>query len=96
MSQLKAILIDRLTDQGMDPTMIPGFIRSLSNTLHVDPYMTLQQVKKRLKYMGWDDVDLDYFTYQLAVECLDSYGLTKLEYKPVQWFNNIFLKHQSI
>ena len=46
--------------------------------------------------MGWDDFDLDYYTFRLAVDCLDAYGLTELEYKPVNWFNNIFLNYHSL
>lgn len=72
--------------------MIPGYLRSVSNSLHVRPYMTLHQVNDRLVYMGWDDFELDYFTYQLAVECLDAYGFNGTEYKPDRWYNRIFLK----
>ncbi len=96
MHQLKNTLIRRLRNKGMAPALIPGYIRCLSNSFYRGPHMTLLQVKNRLIYMGWDDFDLDYYTFQLAVDCLDAYGLKELEYKPVNWFNDIFLKRQSM
>lgn len=95
MKHLKKKLIKRLEKKGMEPGMIPGYIRSLSNSLHLKPYMTLLQVNDRLNYMGWRDFELDYSTFQLAVECLEAYGLTGSEYMPDNWFNNIFLNHTT-
>ncbi len=88
--QLKEILIHRLIDQGMGQNMIPGFIRSLANTFTYQPNMDLQQVNDRMQQMGWDDFELSYFTYRLAAECLEAYGLKKSEYKSAQWFENNF------
>ena len=62
MNQLTNTLIHRLRSKGMESALIPGYIRCLSNSFHLGPNMTLLQVKNRLKYMGWDDFDLDYFT----------------------------------
>ena len=89
--QLKEILIHRLVDQGMGPNMIPGFIRSLANTFTYHPHMNLQQANDRMQQMGWDDFELDYSTFRLAVECLEAYGLEKSEYKSAQWFENNFM-----
>jgi len=88
--QLKEILIHRLVDQGMGLNMIPGFIRSLANTFTYQPKMDLQQVNDRMQQMGWDDFELDYFTFRLAAECLEAYGLKKSEYKSAQWFEDNF------
>ena len=66
--------------------MIPGFIRSLANTFTYQPNMDLQQVNDRMQQTGWGDFELDYFTFRLAVECLEAYGLEKSEYKSAQWF----------
>jgi hypothetical protein len=89
--QLKEILLHRLVDQGMDTNMIPGFIRSLANTFTYHPHMDLQQVNDRMHQMGWNDLELDYFTLRLAAECLEVYGLKKSEYKSAQWFENNFM-----
>lgn len=90
MSQIKEILIDRLTNKGMDMNMIPGFIRSLTNSFAYYPHMDFKQINDRLRYMGWDDFELDYFTFQLVIECLESFDLKKSEYKSVKWFENNF------
>jgi hypothetical protein len=80
----------------MDPVLIPGYLRSLANSFYVDRNMNLFRVRNRLDYMGWGDFDLDYYTYRLALDCLDAYGLKGLEYKPVNWFNNIFLRYRPL
>ena len=89
--QLKEILIHRLVDQGMGPNIIPGFIRSLANTFTFYPHMNLQQTNGRMQQMGWGEFELDYFTFRLAAECLEAYGLKKSEYKSAQWFENNFM-----
>ena len=88
--QLKEILIHRLVDQGIGLNMIPGFIRSLANTFTYHLHINLQQTKDRMQQMGWGDFKLNYFTYRLAVECLEACGLNKSEYKSAQWFENNF------
>jgi hypothetical protein len=88
--QLKEILIQRLVDQGIGLNMIPGFIRSLANTLTYHPHTNLQQANDRMQQMGWGDFELDYFTLRLAAECLEAYGIKKSEYKSAQWFENNF------
>jgi len=32
-----------------------------------------------------------FFTFRLAVECLEAYGLEKSEYKSAKWFENNFM-----
>ena len=90
MSQIKEILIDRLTNRGMDLNVIPGFIRSLTNSFAYYPHMDFKQINDRLRYMGWDDFELDYFTFQLVIECLEGFGLDKSEYRSAQWYENNF------
>ena len=90
MNQIKEILIDRLTNRGMDLNVIPGFIRSLTNSLAYYPHMDFRQINDRLRYMGWNDFELDYFTFQLAIDCLEGFGLKRSEYKPAQWYENNF------
>ncbi len=92
-SQLKEILINRLKNKGMELGMIPGFIRSLTNSFAYYPHVNLLEVNNRLRYMGWDDFELDYFTFQLAIECLESFSWKRSEYKPAKWFENNFMLH---
>jgi len=90
MGQLKEILIARLKNKGMDLNIIPGFIRSLTSSFAYYPNVNLKQVNRRLRYMGWNDIELDYFTFQLIMECLEDFGLKKSEYKSAQWYEKNF------
>ena len=83
MDKLLTILINRLEKKGIEPSIIHGFIRDLSNTIVVNPYMNLLQVNKQLHLLGWDSVELDYYTLELATACFEAEGLKSLENKPV-------------
>jgi hypothetical protein len=77
----------------MELSLIPGFIRSLTNSFAYYPHVNLLEVNNRLRYMGWDDFELDYFTFQLAIECLEGFSWKRSEYKPAKWFENNFMPH---
>jgi hypothetical protein len=91
MQNLKPILYDRLQNIGLEQSLIPGFIRCLANSIFLKPNMELYHIRKQLEFMGWNEVDLDYHTLQLAKNCLESEGLDSLVYKSKDWFKNIFL-----
>jgi hypothetical protein len=59
-----------------------------------DQNLNYSQVNKRLHYLGWDDVDLDYHTLELALACFEIEGLKLSEYSPLKWFNR-FLPGRS-
>jgi hypothetical protein len=82
-SRLLKILINRLGKKGIEPNMIYGFIRDLANTIVVKPSMNLLQVNKHLHLLGWDSVELDYHTLELATACFEAEGLERLENKPI-------------
>jgi hypothetical protein len=63
-------LLQRLQEMGIESNQIPGFMKDLANSLAPNPDMNFSQVNERLKYLGWNDVKLDYHTFQLAIECL--------------------------
>lgn len=83
-------LIRRLIENGVEPSLIPGFIRSLANACLIHPDISHDQANKRLKYLGWQDVELDYHTMQLAIDSLETKGLRQLEYKSAPWYLNGF------
>ncbi|MFC1822961.1 hypothetical protein ACFL9T_09665 [Thermodesulfobacteriota bacterium] len=78
MNQFTGILIERLEEQGIEPSLIPGFVRSLAGTLLVHPKMNLLQVNKKMQFLGWD-YKLDYHTLQLAIACFEAEGLKKTD-----------------
>lgn len=63
----KQILMSRLEMKGLGKSIIPGFIWSLKRCLLDNPDMNYLEANQRLQFLGWDDVDLDYHTMQLAI-----------------------------
>ncbi len=78
--------ICNLINSGVEKNLIPGFIRSLANAMLINPAMTHLQVNSRLKYLGWDDIEIDYHTFQLAISSFETKGLSTLVYKPAPFY----------
>jgi hypothetical protein len=83
-------LIHKLIENGVEASLIPGFIRSLANACLINPGMSHCQANRRLKYLGWGDIEIDYHTLQLAITSLETKGLSRLEYKSAPWYQNGF------
>jgi hypothetical protein len=65
---LKKALLGRLEGMGVDPSVIPGVVRSLSSVYRYDQNLSTFEVNNRLKFLGWSDIELDHYTWQLAVD----------------------------
>ncbi len=63
-------LLQRLEKIGIEQKLISAFMKDLANPLFLNPNMNFSQVNERLHYIGWNDIELDYHTFQLARECL--------------------------
>ena len=74
----------------MAQNTIPGFIRSLANTISGMPDMTLGEVRKRLQSLGWDDFELDDHTLQLVIALFEAETSMGAECKPARWFETTF------
>ena len=83
-------LVHKLIENGVEASLIPGFIRSLVNACLINPEMSHCQANKRLKYLDWEDIEIDYHTLQLAITSLETKGLSQLEYKSAPWYLNSF------
>jgi hypothetical protein len=68
-------LIRRLEGLGMEAGTIPGFIRNLANVILPNSSLSLFQINKQMHLLGWDSVELDYHTLQLAVACFEGEAL---------------------
>lgn len=66
-NHINQILIQRLEKKGIDGNKIPGFLRDLANFDHGDPSVDLFYINKRMRYLGWNDLKIDYHTLQLAI-----------------------------
>jgi hypothetical protein len=74
LTQIKSILLKRLKSKGLDPSLIPGLIKDISNTMLNIRYVTLEQVNERLRFLGWDNIELDEHTFQLVIAHLEQRG----------------------
>jgi hypothetical protein len=71
MEDLKLLLIDRLTSLGMDPALIPAFLRALSKVIASNPSIDPAQANQKLHSLGWSEVAIDYHSLQIAIACLE-------------------------
>jgi hypothetical protein len=56
---LKKILNERLEKKGVEPELIPGLLKNILATLKGRPDITHEEVSEKLRYIGWNDFDLD-------------------------------------
>jgi hypothetical protein len=68
---LQQIFLQRLTRIVVEPNLISGLMKALAGLIYLNPNISYLQVNERLHYLGWNDIELDYHTFQLAIECLD-------------------------
>ena len=86
---LRQLLIQRLQHKGLNNSLIPGFLRSLANSIYMSQNQNLVILNQHLQHIGWDDIDLDYHTFELARTCLEAKGFVGQEYKPSTWYEEI-------
>ena len=96
MNTLTQNLIDRLQKRGIEPDMVPGFLRSLANTILLNPGMNLLQMNNHLEWLGWTDFELDYHTVQLAIASFEAEGVKNLEDKPANLFEANFRRPEAV
>ena len=65
--EIKKNLINELRGKGIENNLIPRFIKDLAYSFQIDLSISLSDVNDRLHFLGWDDVELDYHTLQLAI-----------------------------
>ena len=77
--QLEKKIFQRLEDKGIGRQAAPEFIRNLTNILSEYPLLSLSEVNRILQYLGWQDVDLDAFTFQLLTADLKHHQISGLQ-----------------
>ena len=75
MSHLEQALICQLESIGLARSTIPGFLKNLARYLFENPNLNLLEINKKLSYLGWEEVQLDYHTFQMAITWLEINGL---------------------
>ncbi len=63
---IKHIFMHRLMMMGIEIDIIPLFMRDLRNSLSTYPSSDLRKIGNVIKQLGWDGIELDYQTFQLA------------------------------
>ena len=87
---IKAHLMNRLEQKGVDPDLIPGLLRLLANSIFVHPQADRAQAGRHLKFLGWEGFELDEHTFQLVTACFELEKLESLKSMPPSWFSTRF------
>ena len=69
---IEKILIQQLEKKGIGQKIFPRFIKDLINSRFNDPNISLIQVKNHMNSLGWEDINLDYHTFQLAMAYVEN------------------------
>jgi len=72
MEDLKLLLIDRLKSKGVDPALIPAFLKALTSLISSDPGIEPAVASQKMHSLGWDEVAVDYHCLQIAIACLEA------------------------
>ena len=74
-TKFEQMLIDRLKVKGLGKETIPGFIRNMRICFAADPKINHLKANKQLQFLGWNDIELDYHTLQIAIACFEAEGI---------------------
>ena len=72
MDDLKLLLIDRLKSKGIDPSLIPAFLKALTYIIASEPGIGLAQTNRKMHSLGWNEVTVDYHCLQIAIACIEA------------------------
>ena len=77
MEELIGVLIERLANKGMKGPYISPFMRNVANSIAANPSMSLRDLREHLQLLGWDDFELDDYTFHLITTIFESRPLIK-------------------
>jgi hypothetical protein len=72
MEDLKLILINQLKSKGIDPALIPAFLKALTSLISSEPKIELAQVNRKMHSLGWNEVAIDYHCLQIAIASIET------------------------
>ena len=87
MEQFIRMLMVRLVSKGMEVTSIPAFIRNVANTIVANPSMSLEDLASHLQLLGWNNFELDDYTFCLIIATFEPDLASKLTQCFDQTFN---------
>jgi hypothetical protein len=74
-NKFKHMLVDRLVIKGLEKDTIPSFIRSMRICFANDPKMNQLKTNRQLHFLGWNDIEVDHHTLELAIACFEAEGI---------------------
>jgi hypothetical protein len=72
MEDLKLLLIDRLKSKGIDPSLIPAFLKALTSLISSEPGIDPAVANQKMHSLGWNEVVVDYHCLQIAIASLEA------------------------
>lgn len=66
-------LMEQVERRGMESTLIPHYLRALSNSISVRPGEGHSEINEHMRHIGWGDIEVDYHLFELAKACLESF-----------------------
>ena len=72
----KQLLADRLALKGLEKDTISSFIRSMRICFAADPKMNYLKTNRQLQFLGWNNIEVDSHTLQLAITCFEAERVT--------------------
>lgn len=66
--------MNRLMTMGIETDIIPLFIRDLKTSFSIYPLSDHREIGSVINQLGWEDIELDYQTFQLAKAYFETLG----------------------
>jgi serine protease inhibitor ecotin len=69
---LHKVLRRKLRSAGLEEKTVPRVVKDLMLFFSGDPSMQRSEMNRKLQVLGWDDVEIDYRTWELARETYEA------------------------
>jgi hypothetical protein len=56
----KRLLVDRLKSKGMEPSVIPAFLKTFRTVISAEPGIDPTRASQKMHSLGWKEVAIDY------------------------------------
>ena len=77
MDDIRELLIQRLKNKGIESQIIKRFIKDLIYAFSSNPEITPFELDSYLHRLGWEEINVDYQTYQLAKAIFEDVDMRK-------------------
>ncbi len=75
MEAITKTLIRRLINKGIGNSIIPALLRDMINIIGNNQGQDIKELTGRIQSLGWNDFELDEYTFQLIIANLEIHGL---------------------